>query len=213
MREKSTQWWWIRHAPVPDMEGILYGSQDVACDTTNLRAFQWLAKILPNNGIWLTSHLSRTQKTAEAIRQAGLNFSEPIKESKIGEQNFGDWQGLTWREMKERDPILYKAFWEKPARNSPPNGESFKDQVERVSDVINNLNQIYKEKCIIAVAHAGSIRAALVHALEVSPEVGMSFSIDNLSVTRMEYVEGGLLRGKGGGCRLVFTNRNADDFI
>ena len=102
MREKSTQWWWIRHAPVPDMEGVLYGTQDVACDTTNTRAFKWLANILPNNGIWLTSHLSRTQKTAEAIRQAGLNFSTPIKESKIGEQNFA--QGM---QMVHYDVIEY----------------------------------------------------------------------------------------------------------
>ena len=206
----NTKLYLVRHAPVKNLSGFIPENNPNAI--LNLDHIKKVASYLPNNGLWYVSPLKRTVQTAKALSQY-LNFTSMRKEHKLVEQNFGDWQGLTWREMKERDPILYKAFWEKPARNSPPNGESFKDQVERVSDVINNLNQIYKEKCIIAVAHAGSIRAALVHALEVSPEVGMSFSIDNLSVTRMEYVEGGLLRGKGGGCRLVFTNRNADDFI
>ena len=204
---KPTRWWWIRHAPVIGMEGVLYGDSDVACDTTNQKAFENLAKILPVDAFWMTSHLSRTHQTADAIRNAGLNFSNPIIEANLGEQNFGDWQGLSWDEMEKLDPKGYGDFWQSPARNRPPSGESFQDQITRVSVVIDRLNCDRTCKKIVAVAHSGSIRAAISHALKVSPETGMSFSISNLSVTCLEYVTGGLLKEKGEAWRVICINR------
>ena len=32
-----TRWWFVRHAPVPGMQGRLYGSSDVACDEKSLQ--------------------------------------------------------------------------------------------------------------------------------------------------------------------------------
>ena len=107
MKEKVTRWWWVRHAPVLGMEGVLYGDDDVSCDTTNTMAFESLAQMLPKEAYWVTSHLSRTLKTADAIRVAGLDFPQPVIESGIGEQNFGGWQGLTWKQMEARDPEAY----------------------------------------------------------------------------------------------------------
>ena len=33
--------------------------------------------------------------------------------------------------MEKKDPNVYAAFWEAPARNAPPSGESFKDVITR----------------------------------------------------------------------------------
>ena len=204
---KVTRWWWIRHAPVLDMDGKLYGASDVSCDTKNLKAFKKLARELPADALWITTHLIRTHQTAEAIREAGLNFSLPIIESLLGEQNFGAWQGLSWYEMEQRNPELYKRFWKRPARNRPPKGESFEDQIERVTNVINRVTLENVGKTIVSISHGGTIRAAITHALGLSPENGMSFVIDNLSMTCLEHVEGGLLRGKGDDWRIVCINR------
>ena len=54
-----TRWWFVRHAPVVGVTGKIYGSDDVQCDTSDIAAFQVLARTLPGEGIWLTSHLSR----------------------------------------------------------------------------------------------------------------------------------------------------------
>ena len=50
-------------------------------------------------------------------------------------------------------------------------------------------------------------RAALAVALELKPEQGMAISFDTLSVSVLEHVEGGLLRGAGGVWRVVGVNR------
>ena len=71
-----TRWWWVRHAPVIDVEGLMYGAMDVDCDTSDAQSFGSLASVLPSDAVWVTSHLSRTHKTAAAIGEAGLENIE-----------------------------------------------------------------------------------------------------------------------------------------
>jgi len=201
-----TRWWWVRHAPVVGMEGRIYGSDDVPCDTSDTVSFQALAAALPGDALWLTSHLGRARKTAQAIADAGLSYPEPIIEEHLGEQDFGDWQGFTWDEMKEKGADIYEEFWQLPARNAPPGGESFADQIARTAAVIDRVTDEHGGRDIVAVAHGGTIRAAVAHALGLEPEGGMSFAFSNLSVTRLEHVAEGLLRGRGGRWRVVSVN-------
>ncbi len=202
-----TRWWFVRHAPVVGVVGKIYGSNDVQCDTSDKAAFKILATMLPGDGVWLTSHLTRAKLTAESIAEAGLTYPKPIVVEQLGEQDFGYWQGSSWDEMEASDPSAYGKFWEEPARNAPPGGESFADLIARTGEVIQCYTSRYPGKDIVAVCHGGTIRAAIAHVLGLSPELGMSFSIDTLSVTRLEHVYGGLLRGKGGVWRICAINQ------
>lgn len=201
-----TRWWWVRHAPVPSVVGTIYGGNDVPCDVSDRDSFRALAQALPADALWLTSHLSRTHKTAQAIREEGLDFPAPIAEEHLGEQSFGDWQGSTWDEMEASDPDAFATFWETPARSRPPGGESFADQIDRVSGVIERYTESHAGQDIVAVTHGGTIRAAMAHSLGLTPEGGMSFTVSTLSVTCLEHVSGGLLRGRGGAWRVVRVN-------
>ena len=75
-----TRWWWVRHAPVPEAAGRIYGQEDHACDTSDAGAFRALAGLLPADAVWIVSPLRRTRETADAIAAAGLAVSEPIVE-------------------------------------------------------------------------------------------------------------------------------------
>ena len=211
MTSRATRWWWVRHAPVIGLDGILYGSDDVPCETNNSSAFSFLASFLPKDAYWMTSQLVRTHQTADAIRKAGLNFPEPVVEKSLGEQSFGDWQGLSWKKMEQLDKRKYDKFWTNPARNRPPNGESFQDLIDRVSLTIDRVNNEYMGKTIVSVVHGGTIRAAITYALNLPAEIGMSFTVDNLSMTCLEYIDGGLLMGKGSAWRVICVNRIAPE--
>ena len=202
-----TRWWFVRHAPVGGVEGNIYGSDYVECDVSDAAAFAVLAQALPGDAVWLTSHLSRARLTAGAIAAAGLTFPEPVVEADLGEQCFGDWQGSSWAEMEAGDPDAYRAFWEKPASSAPPGGESFADLIGRAGAIIDRYTADHAGRDIVAVCHGGTIRAAIAHVLDLSPEMGMSFSLGTLSVTRLEHVEGGLLRGRGGAWRIAGINQ------
>ena len=204
--DNTTRWWWVRHAPVVDMAGKLYGAQDVDCDVSDEPAFISLAEKLPEGAIWLTSHLSRTHKTAEAIAAAGLKYPPPVVDENLGEQSFGDWQGLSWDEMKTRDEQQYQEFWENPAENAPPGGESFAQLIERTRAAIEKYSILYKGRDIICVAHGGTIRAAIAHALELSATSAMAFQVDNLSITRLDQCDDKLLQGRGGSWKVACIN-------
>ena len=63
---------------------------------------------------------------------------------------------------------------------------------------------------IVAVAHGGTIRAARAIALNLEPKQGMALRIDTLSISILEHVEDGLLRGAGGVWRVCGVNQGVN---
>ncbi len=185
-----TSWWWIRHAPVTSHHGRLYGNTDVSANTDDVGAYQGLAAQLPEGALWVASHLQRTLQTAGAIAKAGHPVSEPLVEEDLAEQSFGDWQGLTYDEVAEQQADADHPFWIAPAEFAAPNGESFADVMARVSKTVARLSEHHTGRDIVAVAHGGSIRAALGHALGIAPNQALSFTVDNLSITRIDCFHG-----------------------
>ncbi len=211
MTTNATRWYLVRHAPVVGVEGKIYGSDDVACDVSDTASFESLARRLPGEAKWFTSHLSRAKLTAQSIRDAGLETPDPHIDERFGEQSFGDWQGQTWDAMRAADPAVYDAFWQDPVRNRTPNGESFADQIARVGEAIDEYTEKHLGEDIVCVSHGGTVRAALAHALNMDPMSGMGISVSTLSLTVMEHVPDGLLRGRGGAWRVLHVNRPALD--
>src|SRR5450631_165517 len=68
----ATRWWWVRHAPVCEDGGCIYGQKDLGCDTSDRVVFEAVGKILPRDAVWFASNLKRTHQTAEAIWAAGF---------------------------------------------------------------------------------------------------------------------------------------------
>src|SRR6267143_1068895 len=68
----ATRWWWVRHAPVREDNGCIYGQEDIGCDTSDRVVFEAVGKILPRNAVWYASNLKRTHQTADAIWSAGF---------------------------------------------------------------------------------------------------------------------------------------------
>ena len=180
-----TRWWWIRHAPVTETNGRIYGATDPNATIETPEAYRALDGMLPDDAIWVTSHLKRTKQTAAAIAEAGGRRIMPLEEPDLGEQSFGAWHGLTYDEVNAFADS--HRFWLAPATHRPPDGESFADLTIRVSRVIHRLNDENAGRDIIAVAHGGSIRAALGVALDLEPEDALKFATENLSLTRLDH--------------------------
>src|SRR5258708_26610230 len=68
-----------------------------------------------------------------------------------------------------------------------PGGESFMDLYNRVRGAIERINVEQAGKDVIAVAHGGTIKAAVGLALGNQPEKGLAFDTDNCSVTRLDH--------------------------
>jgi alpha-ribazole phosphatase len=186
-----TRWWWVRHAPVHVDEGRIYGQTDLPCDCSDRQVFSSLAALLPRQAVWVTSHLARTHQTARAILAAG-DFEAPHEfqqDKDLAEQHLGDWQGLnrqTFLMGRKHEP---DSFWYATADERAPNGESFVDLVARVGSAIARMTRAHQGGDIVAVAHGGTIRAAITIALGLPPRGGFAFMIDNCSLTRLDYYQ------------------------
>lgn len=183
-----TRWWWVRHAPVTGQKGRIYGNRDVACDCSDTAVFRGLARHLPEQATWVVTPLSRTRDTATAIaRQRPAPAPEFEIERQLAEQDFGHWQGMTYAELDAAREGAWHRFWLAPAEETPPGGESFAAVCARVAETVERLNRRFAGGDIICVSHGGPIRAAVGHALGLTPERTLAFAIDNCAVTRLDH--------------------------
>jgi broad specificity phosphatase PhoE len=182
----ATRWWWVRHAPVREDGGNIYGQKDLACDTSDGEVFEAVAKILPRSAVWYSSNLMRTHQTADAIWAAG--FPRPatmIRETAFAEQDLGEWQGMNRAAFLASRPL--GSNWFADIDVPAPGGESFMDLYNRVCGAIDRITAEQAGQDVIAVAHGGTIKAAVGLALGGQPDKGLAFDIDNCSVTRLDH--------------------------
>ncbi|MGM4923001.1 histidine phosphatase family protein [Tardiphaga sp. 804_B3_N1_9] len=185
----ATRWWWVRHAPVRSDGGNIYGQKDMDCDCSDSVVFDAVGKILPRNAVWVASNLKRTHQTASAIWAAGFPKPDAMPhEADFAEQHLGDWQGMNRAAFFASRPINVGSYWFAPIDEPSPNGESFMDLYNRVRRGIERINVEHAGKDIIAVAHGGTIKAAIGLALNDQPDRGLAFTIDNCSVTRLDHL-------------------------
>src|SRR5258707_10897892 len=111
----ATRWWWVRHAPVREDNGCIYGQKDIGCDTSDRVVFEAVGKILPRGAVWYASNLKRTPQTADAIWSAG--FPKPAKlqhEAAFPEQHLREWQGLNPAAFFPSRAIQVRRSWVAP---------------------------------------------------------------------------------------------------
>jgi len=110
------------------------------------------------------------------------------QDSAFAEQHLGQWQGLNRAAFFASRPIAVGTYWFAPIDEPSPGGESFMDLYNRVKGAIARINAAHAGGDVVVVAHGGTIKAALGVALNDQPERGLAFTIDNVSVTRLDHL-------------------------
>jgi alpha-ribazole phosphatase len=172
--------WLIRHAPVAGPRGVIHAI-DAPADISDAAAIEALRAKLPNHAAAFASPSVRTMATAAAL---GLRS---VAEPRFSEQDFGDWTGRRHDDLARAPGDAYHAFWRAPGTNRPPGGESFAEQIARVREAFARL----PTGDAVLVVHSGTIRAALAIALDLTPEQALRFTVEPLSLTRIDRVAGG----------------------
>jgi alpha-ribazole phosphatase len=194
MPQTITRWWWVRHAPIKEgpnrsAGGRVTGQLDLEADCSDLNRIATLAAQLPHAPVWLSSHLRRARQTMEVLQTACDAAGAPVAiDHDIAEQDFGDWQGRTYAELERSESEAYAKFWAAPGTARPPGGESFADLMMRVARVVERRSDSHPNVDIVAVAHGGSIRAAVAQALGLGPARALGLQVDPLSLTLLDRI-------------------------
>lgn len=181
------RWWWIRHAPTDGEQGTYIGRQDVSVNLPESSPIELLAGMLPEDAAWLTSPLKRCVQTAERLITVKDETTTPAMIELFLEQNFGAWEGKSYLEVWQQYQHHYD--WNDPAALLPEDGESFMQVCSRVAPAIDAIIETTSAENIIVVAHAGVIRAAIAHALKLTPAQALHLHLDHLSLSCLDYYD------------------------
>lgn len=132
-REPGSIVYLVRHGEVdPAWRSRIYGSLDVELSAGGRHEARSSARILRDAPIErvISSPLRRARFTADLV--AGARGLEVHEHPDLREIDRGDWAGLTFAELEERDPGAHRRWLDAPLHTRPPGGESLGDLAERV---------------------------------------------------------------------------------
>ena len=167
--------YYVRHGETDwNVEGRLQGWHDPALNALGRRQAGVCADILrglikregrsPIDYPYVASPLQRARQTAEIIRAAlGLVPDDYRVDSRLREIGFGEWEGLTFRDVRSRAPQALAARERNKWNFVPPGGESYAQVALRMREWYDAL-----DGDTVVIAHGGTARA-LIGVLGIAP--------------------------------------------
>ena len=135
-----------------------------------------------------SSPLKRALKTADII--GNLNNLKPTQVYNLREIHFGEWEGLTIKEISEAYPKEYYK-WKHDKIDAPILGEDISTKLaslrakKAILDIVNtNLG-----KNIAIIAHGGIIKAALIGLFDWPMTMYHQMLLSNTAVTSISFNE------------------------
>lgn len=134
-----------------------------------------------------TSPLKRCQETAEII--ANQFKLEPIISDELAEVDFGQWEGLTYKEIKEQFGDLIDRWLDDAGSVTIPGGEDWPKFLQRVAAFLSSAGS-RPEKVGVAVTHGGVIKAIVNQILNFKQSAYKRFLLSNASITAVGFANG-----------------------
>ena len=101
------------------------------------------------------------------------------------ELDFGDWVGLSQKEILARDPVLLQQYYFQPRRFQAPGGESMGEFSLRVNAAWDDLLREYAGQHVLILTQTGVIRSMLAKALGLLHQKALRFDVGYARFTRL----------------------------
>jgi probable phosphoglycerate mutase len=133
------------------------------------------------------SILQRSHPLAAHRKNCDWSKTLPLQVSpELREISLGDWEGVSFREIKERFPEEYEARGRDLENWRPPGGESFADCRKRVLPSLQKILSVSQGN-VLLVGHAGVNRTILCGALGIPIKSLMNIGQDYGCINLIEY--------------------------
>lgn len=142
-RHGETQW---------NAENIFRGRADIGLNDTGLKQAELLAEYLSSLKVEAiySSPLKRARETAQAIARyhhIGVEITPALMD-----MNFGEWEGMSRLEVKEKYAELYAQWVETPEKAKMPSGEGLDGVTERAVRLVKNV-VAWHQGMVVLVSH------------------------------------------------------------
>ncbi len=160
----------IRHGVTQDNLDKRHQSSSTPLNETGLEQAKKVAEKLKDLKISTiySSPFVRAMQTAEVI--ASHHELDIIKVDNLRERSFGDFIGLTRKEVLKIMPDIEEQFKHQGMDWKAPNGESMRELQSRVVKIFKDLANKHGDENIIIISHGATIITLLIHCLKVPIE-------------------------------------------
>ncbi len=176
----------VRHGATEHSAELRFsGRNDLALDDVGRRQAEALAaRSYGEVAAVVSSPLRRAVQTAEAIA-APLGLAVETLDD-LAETDFGAWEGLTFAQVRAKDPDVLDAWLASPDE-APPGGESFTAVGRRVRRGREKVLAAHPEAAVVVVTHVTPIKALIRFALDAPPSAMFRLHLDTASVSIVDY--------------------------
>jgi len=112
-----------------------------------------------------TSPLGRCRETGAAITAPFRLQPQPI--DGLADINYGEWQGLTREQAKERWPEESELWFRTPHLAAIPGGETLMGLLSRATAAVRNVQRHHPDGTVVVVGHDSVNRVLLLFALDL----------------------------------------------
>lgn len=137
----------------------------------------------------ISSPARRAVESAEIAARA-LKL-EVATEPGFAEADFGDWEGRTYAEIRERWPAELSNWLSSTGYPPPGGGESFDAVLTRVRRARDRLVRTHPGGTVLVVTHVSPIKLLSCLALGVSPSTIFRMELSTASLTELHWYEDG----------------------
>lgn len=133
----------------------------------------------------VSSPLTRCRAFAEELAcryQRALSF-----DARLQEVGFGVWEGKTAAQLNADDPQQLPRFKADPLNARPAGAEPLEAFSQRVSAGVEALLEAGGDEHVLVVCHAGVIRMAMAHGLNIPLINAYRIDVPSAGLTRLRY--------------------------
>jgi probable phosphomutase (TIGR03848 family) len=181
----------VRHATTATTGAVLPGrAPGLHLDERGRAQAEQLAErlaVLPRRPSALyVSPLERAKETAAPIAKA-LHLRARVDRG-LNECDFGAWTGKRLSTLRRR--VEWRRVQGAPSTFRFPEGESFTEMQQRIWATVERLASHHRNRTIVAVSHADTIKAAVTYALGVPLDLFQRTLISTCSVSAIALTSG-----------------------
>jgi len=178
----------LRHAETDwNRERRFQGWRDVPLSATGREQAESAARLLAATrieAVW-SSPLARARDTAAIIaapHRLAVQESDAFRE-----MGFGEWEGLTRDEVRERFPDAHRAWAETPHEAAWPGAEPLALVRARALAGLEALRAAHTGQTICLVSHGITGRLLILEALGLGPDRLWSFQLSSTGISELEF--------------------------
>jgi len=188
--ERVTRLYLVRHGETEWNRSLRYqGHRDIPLSSEGRAQARKIAVRLSSEkfAAAYASDLSRAMETAAIISDYhNLNVTTVPE---LRETNFGDWEGLTYREIDSRFHEIMKGWRANPRDTKIPGGESLGEVADRCRSGLEKVLRENREGNVLVVAHGGIIRIIVASILGMNLNDYWKIKQDNVALNIIEFFE------------------------